>query len=191
MYRIGNFGITPTDGQGNGMISVEAKPLESGLGDHQRIIYLKSTDGTRTATIILRQKDPATNVDIVFVLTYEIDETGKLIGDLVAQYAASGNPINTNLPKATMLYVCLVAPFVSDPNGFAIESSQGYTIPVSFRSQHIELAGFVNNDHLNNQDYEIDLSFVGNIGVNPVNTLGGYGFEYSSRVEIADEEING
>lgn len=186
MYRIGNFGISPTDGQGNGMISVEAKALTPGNGDHQRTIYLKSTDGTRTATIILRQKDPAQNIKIQFILTYEIDASGNLTGDLVAQYI-SGNPVNTNLPQQTTVYVCVVAQFVNNPNGFGIESSQPYVIPVSFRSQHIELQGFVNNDHLNNEDYEIALSFNGVIGNDVVDVASGYGYEYSCAAQIDTE----
>lgn len=179
-YKIGNFGVTPTEGSGNGVLQVSAKQLASGNGDHQRIIYLKSTDGTRTATIILKQKDPAQQRDIEFRLTYYVDSTGKLIGTLKA--TENGAAV-VSLPETMNLYIVLVAnSIVNGNNKIYIDSY--YIVPTSVNDQNIEVAGFVNQDHLQNQDYEIDLSFNNQIGGDPVNTYTGADFQYSCGAEI-------
>lgn len=179
-YKIGNFGVTPTEGSGNGALQVSAKPLASGNGDHQRIIYLKSTDGTRTATIILKQKDPAQQRDIEFRLTYYVDNTGKLIGTLKA--TENGAAV-VSLPETRNLYIVLIANSIINGNS-KIYIDSYYIVPTSVNDQNIEVAGFVNQDHLQNQDYEIDLSFSNQIGGDPVNIYTGADFQYSCGAEI-------
>lgn len=186
-YKIGNFTVSPTEGSGNGVLQVNAKQLASGNGDHQRIIYLKSTDGTRTATIILKQKDPAQQRNIDFTLTYYIDGTGKLIGTLKA--TENGAPV-VNLPEVRNLYIVLVVNSIVNGNS-KIYIDSYYIVPTSISDQNIEITGFVNQDHLQNQDYEIDLSFENQIGGNSVNSYVGDGFEYNSNAEIdANAPVN-